>query len=404
MNFYKGASLYKRAESVLYKRSLLLSYSNKFSFNDNNKYIHIQSNNSINVAKNNQIESLNNIFKQQLRFRTFVRKSSPALKKVLERWKRREQLLGIPPPKLPKDTRQETRTFYIKDGLKIYKPLTPGTRHRKHLCFSHLYNGPAMRRLSFREVSTAGRSKKDGRITVRHRGGGHKRRVRIIAFKREYPGQLQIVRLEYDPNRNADLALCRSLQTNEFCYIINLDGMEPGQVITNYRNTDVRNASKTVLIKSGNCLTIRDIPEGTRICMIGASKYGIAEFCRAAGAFAVLAHHDTEKGLAHIKMASGELRMVSEEGFATVGRIGNLNAHLQSDGKAGVRRRKGWRPSVRGIAMSAYDHPIGGGGKSKGKKQGQSPWGKQIRGKKTVSKKRKNPLILITKQQLRSKH
>ncbi|KAH6561135.1 hypothetical protein BASA50_000135 [Batrachochytrium salamandrivorans] len=310
----------------------------------------------------------------------------------------------------------ENKFWRVVGQMKIYKPVSPGSTNRRHATRFHLHKGSAVWRLSYGKRSTGGRNR-TGRITVRHRGGGHKKRVRQVDFHRQVPGSFEVVRLEYDPNRSAELCLLRHLATNEFSYIIRPAGIDPGQILHSYRQgipeptePGAPPIPKSELIKPGNCLRLRDIPVGTLIHCIGLRVGGPAQLCRSAGTSGqlistpTLSNSAAEKAhsaslslsnrflphieYAQVRLSSAEVRLIPVDACATIGVVGNeLHMH-RNWGKAGARRRKGWRPAVRGIAMSAHKHPHGGGHKSKGNKAPRSPWGWKTKGFKTVRKKR----------------
>ena len=331
---------------------------------------------------------LRGLFLQQVRTRTFRKSPTKAYLKKLE-WVKEQKALGIPIPKRPVDA--ETRFYKIIGNMKVYKSVSPGSTHRRHPTKFHLHKGSAIKRLSFGKRSTGGRNK-TGKITVRHRGGGHKKRVRMVDFMRSTPGPHQVVRFEYDPNRTGELCLLRNLSTNEFSYIIRPLDVEIGQIVQSYRQgiealEENEDFSKSHIIKPGNCLKIKDIPVGSKIHCIGIKSDGPACLVRSAGTWAQLLSTG-EDGFAQIRLSSQEVRLVPVDACATIGVVANEAHKLRIWGKAGARRRKGWRPSVRGIAMSPYDHPHGGGSKSKGGKAARSPWGWKTKGPKTVKRKK----------------
>ena len=244
--------------------------------------------------------------------------------------------------------------------LKIYKPVTPGLRNRKQLTRFHLHKGSCVKRLSTGKRSTGGRNNL-GRITCRHQGGGHKKRVRFIDFNRAVPGPHKVIRLEYDPNRNADLALLQNLSSNEFSYIIRPANLNPEDVIYSWKDGFDSFSESLPLAKifqSGNCMQLKDIPIGVRIHNVGLVPNGPAKFARSAGTYAEVTGKDPSH--AHVRFSSQEVRKIPLSACATIGTVGNENFKLVNWGKAGSSRRRGIRPAVRGIAMSAYDHPHGG--------------------------------------------
>ena len=219
-----------------------------------------------------------------------------------------------------------------------------------------------------------------GQVTVRHRGGGHKRRIRVVDFKRLAPGKQVVKRIEYDPGRTAHIALLKNVVTKEYSYILAANGLRAGDEVQSFMAGIPKEftnalggqpdpgvlAAKTVV--RGNYLPLRQIPVGTIIHAVGAMRNGEAKFARAAGTFAQVVQTG-EEGYAHIRLSSGEVRKVSVHAGACIGVASNGDHRLEKLGKAGRRRWLGWRPAVRGIAMNAYQHPHGGGrGKSKGNK------------------------------------
>jgi ribosomal protein L2 len=229
---------------------------------------------------------------------------------------------------------------------------------------------------------------------VRHRGGGHKRRIRMIDFHRMMPGVHTVDRIEHDPNRSAHIALITNEKTKKKSYIVAAEGMVEGDKIQSYRaglpSELIRSmggsvdpgmlAAKTAL--RGNCLPIRMVPLGTQIYNIGSTKDKGAVFCRSAGTFGiVVSKEETRKKCKEVvvRLQSGEIRRVDPEACATVGVASNPNYHFTQLGKAGRKRWLGIRPTVRGLAMNAKDHPHGGGrGKGKGNNIPQSPWGTPV--------------------------
>ena len=218
-----------------------------------------------------------------------------------------------------------------------------------------------------------------GRITVRHRGGGNKRKYRIIDFKRDKVGSATVINLQYDPNRSANIALIE-YEDGERRYILAPVGIKAGHIIMTGADAD---------ILPGNCLPIANIPVGEMIHCIELYPGKGAQLVRSAGVAAQLMAK--ENGMAQVRLPSGEVRLIREECKATIGQVGNTdwaNIHI---GKAGRKRHMGWRPTVRGSVMNPNDHPHGGGeGKSPVGRPGPvTPWGKPAMGYKT--RKKKNP-------------
>ncbi|KAL2914124.1 mitochondrial 54S ribosomal protein rml2 [Polyrhizophydium stewartii] len=326
----------------------------------------------------------------QVRHKTFRKTPTKAYKKR-KAWIESLKAKGEPLPQQEYPV-LENKFWKVVGNMKIYKSVSPGSTNRRHATRFHLHKGSAVWRLSVGKRSTGGRNR-TGRITVRHRGGGHKKRIRNVDFMRTVPGPCEVVRLEYDPNRSGELCLLRHLPTNEFSYIIRPQGVNTGDILNSYRSGIPEPAEgqqpipRSQLVKVGNCMMLKDIPVGTQIHCIGLHPGGRAQLCRSAGTSGQLLFTDNE-GMAQVRLSSSEVRLIPVEACATIGAVGNeLHMH-RNWGKAGARRRKGWRPVVRGIAMSAHAHPHGGGSKSKGNKAPRSIWGWKTKGWKTVRRKR----------------
>lgn len=253
--------------------------------------------------------------------------------------------------------------------MKTYKPRTPGVRHLRRPINDHLWKGRPLAKLTFAKKGQAlGGRNNTGRITVRHRGGGHKRRIRTVDFERRAPGKHTVDRIEHDPNRSAHIALVTNSKTGEKTYIIAAEGMREGDTIESYRSglpADLIKsmggsvdpgmlAAKTAL--RGNCLPIRMVPLGTQVYNVGSTIGKGAVFCRSAGTFAiVISKEETAKKCKEVvvRLQSGELRRVSPEACATIGVASNPHFHFRQLGKAGRKRWLGIRPTVRGLAMNA---------------------------------------------------
>lgn len=287
-------------------------------------------------------------------------------------------------------------------SFKKYKIVTPGRRWLRRPLNEHLWKGRPIRFLTIAKRQRGGRNHY-GRITVRHRGGGHKRRIRIIDFVRRVPGPHLVLRIEYDPGRSGHIALIKDLKTEKLSYILAADGLREGHIVESYRmnpNLSTEEQSSKIdsgvfaakAIQRGNCLPLSMIPVGTIIFALTTSKYGPAKFCRSAGTYAQLLSTG-DQGYAVVKLQSGELRKVPVHAAATIGMVSNVDWKHKKLGKAGRSRWLGIRPTVRGVAMNPRDHPHGGGrGKSKGNRHPCSPWGKLTKGKKTRTKL--NPLVI----------
>ncbi|KAG0169614.1 hypothetical protein DFQ28_010245 [Apophysomyces sp. BC1034] len=275
--------------------------------------------------------------------------------------------------------------------FKTKKPTTPGKRWLKRVPRDHLYKGKAVRALTLAKRSTGGRNN-TGRITVRHRGGGHKRRIRIIDWQRAETGAQTVLRLEHDPGRTAWIALLEHDTTKKMSYIVAPQGLKPGDKVASYRG-ETGAVEHAAVLDAGNCLPLKMIPVGTVLHNIGLRRNGPAIMARSAGTYAQLIQTG-ETGYAQVRLSSGEVRLVPVEACATVGAVSNPDHQHEMLGKAGRSRWLGIRPSVRGMAMNACDHPHGGGrGKSKGNKDPRSPWGVLAKGGKT----RKTPNQFVVK-------
>ncbi|KAI8321562.1 ribosomal protein L2 [Martensiomyces pterosporus] len=285
------------------------------------------------------------------------------------------------------------------DGqFKTWKPLAPTLRQRRMASRKDLHKGGPVRELTVAKRRTGGRNN-TGRITCRHRGGGAKRRIRLVDFKRSEPGPQEVIRLEYDPGRTAHIALIKHMETGKLSYILAPAGLKPGAVVQSYMRELFRpttefsaDLASKVNVEVGNCMPLKMIPMGTLIHNIGLHPFGRGQLARSAGASAQLLY-TAPRGLAQIKLMSGEVRRVPVDACATIGAVSNPNHKHEKLGGAGAKRRRGWRPTVRGTAMNTHDHPHGGGrGKSKGNKHPRSPWGKLAKGGKTRPKP--NPMVI----------
>ena len=262
-------------------------------------------------------------------------------------------------------------------AIKTYKPYTPSRRGMSSADYSDLTATRPEKSLVACLRKKGGRNN-TGSIMVRHHGGGHKRAYRVVDFKREkfgIPGK--IATIEYDPNRSARICLV-NYADGEKRYILHPVGLQVGETVMSGPGAD---------IKAGNALPIKNIPEGTFVHNVELNPGKGAQLMRAAGAQAQLMAKDA--GYAQLKMPSGEIRMVPEQCLATIGQVSNTEHNMISLGKAGRSRHRGIRPTVRGGAMNATDHPLGGGrGKSKGGNHPQSPWGQLAKGYKTRNKRK----------------
>lgn len=272
-------------------------------------------------------------------------------------------------------------------SIKKYKPTSPGRRGMSVSGFDAITCSTPEKSLLAPRTRKSGRNNL-GRITTRHLGGGHKKRYRIIDFKRDKFGvPAKVVTVEYDPNRTARICLV-NYSDGEKRYIIAPEGIRVGDVIMSGEKLD---------IKIGNTMPLKDIPLGTAIHNIELKPKKGGQIARSAGASAVLMAK--EEAYAQVKLRSGEIRLIHLDCLATIGQVGNLDHSLVKLGKAGKSRYKGIRPTVRGVAMNPVDHPHGGGeGKTAGGRHPVSPWGKPTKGARTRKNKRTERLILSRKR------
>lgn len=268
-------------------------------------------------------------------------------------------------------------------GIKKYKPRTPSLRFRSVVTSEDLTRKDPEKSLLVKRSSSGGRNY-GGRITIRHRGGGHKKRLRQIDFVREKDGiPAKVAHVEYDPNRTSRIALLHYAD-GEKRYILAPNGIKQGDVLMSGPSAE---------IKLGNALTLDMIPSGTQVHAVELVPSNGAALVRSAGSAAVVL--SKEGKYTFLRLPSGEMRMVLSRCKATVGQVGNVDHSNISLGKAGVPRRMGRRPKVRGVAMNPHDHPMGGGeGKSSGGRHPCSPWGKIAKGLKTRKKGKKSSRLI----------
>jgi large subunit ribosomal protein L2 len=269
-------------------------------------------------------------------------------------------------------------------AVKVYRPTSPGRRGMSGYTFDEITRSKPEKSLLRAKKSQAGRNFR-GKVTVRHRGGGEKRRLRIIDFKRDkidIPGR--VAAIEYDPNRSARIALIHYAD-GEKRYIIAPLGLKVDDKVMSGPNAE---------IKPGNAMPMRSMPTGTEIHNIEMRKGRGGQIVRSAGASAQLMVKEGEYVL--LRLPSGEIRRVRSECMATIGQIGNLEHQNINLGKAGRKRHMGWRPTVRGSAMTPRDHPHGGGeGRSPiGLPGPKTPWGKPAMGYKTRKPKASDRMIV----------
>ena len=327
----------------------------------------------------------------------------------------------IPPPPTKPNTGVHVRK---------YKPITPGIRHVRRPINEHLWKGGPVKRLTFpKKGHSKGGRNNTGKITVHHRGGGHKRRIRMVDFVRRDPGPHTVERIEYDPGRNAHIALVRSQLNKKLSYILAPFGMRAGEVVHSYMSGIPKDLLDSMggsvdpgvlAVRTawrGNCLPLHMIPVGTFIFNIGLYPKGRGQLCRAAGTYGTVISKGTqlqqneearraamteqerkeedentqpmstsEKDKRRnflrsvtVRLQSGEVRLLHKDCCATVGISSNPDFRYRQIGKAGRSRWLNRRPTVRGVAKNAADHPHGGGkGKSKGNVDPKTPWGMPV--------------------------
>ncbi|KAF6220901.1 hypothetical protein HO133_002581 [Letharia lupina] len=353
----------------------------------------------------------------------------------LHTFSRRLYPTEILPPPDPLIARNETlgvqsRPQYTPEErgvpiLRTYKPRTPGLRHLKRPINDHLYKGRPYLPLTHprRGQHIGGRNSHTGQITVRHRGGGHKRRIRTVDFQRLEPGKHLVERIEHDPGRSAHIALLTRTvgQTKSYSYIVAPQGMRAGEEVESFRQGIPERlirelggvhdagmiAAKTAF--RGNCMPLHMVPPGSIVYNVGLRKGGKAQLCRSAGTYAqVISKNegDPKKALyVDVKLQSGEIRKIHRDCCATIGTASNVNFHRRQLGKAGRKRWLGIRPTVRGVAMNAADHPHGGGrGKSKGNVHPVSIWNQLTKsGYKTRTKSNVNRFVVLPRPRSQGK-
>ena len=260
--------------------------------------------------------------------------------------------------------------------VKVYKPTSPGRRKMSVLDFNEVTQTSPEKSLIQGRANKSGGRNVNGRITSYHRGGGHKRRLRVVDFKRNKHGiQARVASIEYDPNRSANIVLLNYMD-GEKRYILAPNGLAVGDILESGATADVR---------PGNSLPLANVPLGTQLHAIELKPGKGAQMVRSAGTSAQLMAREGK--MATLRLPSGEMRMVHIDCAATIGQVGNWEHENQRIGKAGRSRWKGKRPNVRGVAMNPVDHPMGGGeGRSSGGRHPCTPWGKPTKGHKTRKK------------------
>ncbi len=273
-------------------------------------------------------------------------------------------------------------------ALKKYNPTTPGQRQLILVDRSGLYKGKPVKGLTEGLISSGGRNN-SGRITVRFRGGGHKRSYRVVDFRRRrFDVPAKVERLEYDPNRTAFIALIR-YEDGELSYILAPQRLSVGDTVISGESVDV---------KPGNAMPLSRMPVGTIVHNVELKPGKGGQIARSAGAYAQFVGRD--QGMAILRLNSGEQRLVSSQCLATVGAVSNPDHANISLGKAGRNRWAGKRPHNRGVSMNPVDHPHGGGeGRTSGGRHPVSPWGVPTKGKRTRSNKATDKFIMRSRHQ-----
>ncbi|AFH48627.1 Ribosomal protein L2 [Ignavibacterium album JCM 16511] len=272
-------------------------------------------------------------------------------------------------------------------GIKKLKPVTPGTRFRTNFTFEEITKETPEKSLLVSLKKSGGRNNL-GRVTARHRGGGHKRKYRIIDFKRDKHGiPAKVFSIEYDPNRTCRIALLHYAD-GEKRYIIAPDGLKVGDSVMSGPGSE---------IKVGNALPLKEMPLGSFVHNVELKPGKGGQLGRSAGTSLQLMAREGD--YAQLKMPSGEVRMVRSECYATYGVVGNAEHENISIGKAGRSRWLGIRPHTRGVAMNPVDHPMGGGeGKTSGGGHPVSPWGQKAKGLKTRKRKKQSNKFIIKRR------
>ena len=282
-------------------------------------------------------------------------------------------------------------------GMRTYRPRTPGLRHLRRPINEHLWKGRCHLPLTYpRKGNHIGGRGGSGQISVRHRGGGHKRRIRMVDFSRTEPGEHLVDRIEHDPGRSAHIALITSKETKAKSYILATDGLRAGDTVQSYRQgipdsliESIGGTRDAAMIASrtawpGNCLPLHMIPPGTSVFNVGLRPGKGGQLCRSAGTSAMVMGNSglmNPKWVNYInvRLQTGEVRRIHREACATIGVASNVKHNRTQLGKAGRSRWLGIRPTVRGVAMNAFKHPHGGGrGKSKGNRIPVSIYGRTL--------------------------
>lgn len=268
-------------------------------------------------------------------------------------------------------------------GIRIFRPMSPGTRKRSVADFSEVTR-PTPEKSLLEPIKKSGGRNHHGHLSIRHRGGGHKRRYRKIDFKRRKHGvPARVIEIEYDPNRTARIALLQYAD-GEKTYILHARGLEVGDTVVSGPGVDIR---------TGNALPLAEVPLGTTVHCVEIKDGKGAQLCRSAGTGAQVVAKEGK--YVALKLRSGEVRLVRAACSATIGSVGNPEHELIRIGKAGKNRWLGRRPKVRGVAMNPVDHPLGGGeGRAAGGRPAVTPWGKS-EGRKTRDKKKASTKLIV---------
>jgi large subunit ribosomal protein L2 len=277
-------------------------------------------------------------------------------------------------------------------GIRKFKPTSPGSRFRSVSGFEEITKKKPEKRLTKSKKRSSGRNSK-GRITMRRRGGGTKRKVRVVDFKRDNDGVIgRVTSIEYDPNRSARIALVVYADGDKR-YIIAPEGLKVGETVKSGTGAE---------LKRGNVFKLREIPVGSIIHNLELKPGKGAQVARSAGTSVILMAKEGD--YAHVRMPSSEIRLIHLDCRAALGEVGNPEHANIVLGKAGATRYRGRRPKVRGVAMNPNDHPHGGGeGKSKGGNHPTSPWGWQTKGRRTRKKKASDRLIVSRRRTRRKR-
>lgn len=271
--------------------------------------------------------------------------------------------------------------------VKLYKPTTPGRRKTSVIDYSEILTGHSpYKSLLVGKRKTAGRNG-DGKITIRHRGGGNKKLYRKVTFKNYFKSGYKVETVEYDPNRSSFVSRVSDLRDGKKHYILHTKGLKKGEFYN--LNSD---------IKEGNTTELKNLPIGSSVCQIEINPGQGSKLIRSAGAYAQVTAK--ENGYVTLKLPSGEIRKFLETCYCTIGRVGNEAHELVRLGKAGRVRNMGIRPTVRGKVMNPVDHPHGGGEarNSIGMKYPKTPWGKHALGVKTRKKSKKSSRLIIKRR------